>query len=168
MVVGWGPFGHTGARSPVAKFPYCEAALALPWMEIRKNEACPVFTHASSDQRPTWLNKPGESDESGQINAFFRWKSVKDTPTVFAMRLWLEGAASDKTPPNAPKESVADITLRRLQKFQVVADKSYEWELVREGKSLASGVISPDPAGLLTIPKATITVTPVELRVRPR
>ena len=84
------------------------------------------------------------------------------------MRVWLESAAPGTSPSSAQKESVADITLRRLQQFQVVAGKSYAWELVREGKSLATGAISPDPAGLLTVPKATITVTPVELRVRPR
>jgi hypothetical protein len=167
LIVGWGPFGHTGAYSPVAKYPGCAAALAMPWMEIRKNEACPVFTHASSDQRCPWLNKPGESDGSGQINAYFRWKSVTDTPSAFAMRLWLEHPTTDNSPPSTPRESVADITLRRLQEFEVVPDKSYEWELVRGERSVASGVIKPDVAGLLTIPNAIITVAPAELGVKP-
>jgi len=43
-------------------------------MEIRKNEAYPVFTRASTDQRPPWSNPPGKTDESGQINGYFRWK----------------------------------------------------------------------------------------------
>lgn len=168
LIVGWGPFGHTGAYSPVAKYPRCADALALPWMEIRKNEAYPVFTHASSDQRPPWLNKPGEFDESGQINAYFRWKSVTDTPSAFAMRLWLEHPATDNSPPGVPQESVADITLRRLQQFKVVPDKSYAWRLVCGEKSVASGVIEPDAAGLLTIPNATITVAPAELHLKPQ
>ena len=168
LVVGWGPFGHTGSYSPVAKYPPCAAALALPWMEIRKNEAYPVFTHASSDQRVPWLNKTGECDESGQINGYFRWKAVADAPSAFALRLWLEHPVANQSPPVAPKESVADITLRRLQQFQVTPSKSYRWRLMRDGNPLAEGVIKPDAANLLTVPHATITTMPADLHLNPQ
>jgi hypothetical protein len=167
LVVGWGPFGHTGSHSPVAKYPYCAAVLALPWMEIRKNEAYPVFTHTSSDQHPPWLGKPDESDESGQINAHFRWKSVMDTPLTFAMRIWLEYPAVANPLPNAPKESVSDITLRRLQKFKAAPDRVYAWRLIRGQECVASGTITPNAAGLLTVPRVTITTTPVDLCLSP-
>jgi hypothetical protein len=167
LIVGWGPFGHVATRSAVTKYPSCAVTLAFPWMEIRKNEAYAVFTGASSDQRAPWLVSGSEpSDESGQINAYFRWKSVQDTPVVFAMRLWLEHPTIDNSPANMPKESVASISLRRLQQFRVMPDKSYAWELVREGRSVASGSAKPDVAGLLTIPSATITTVPAELRLK--
>jgi hypothetical protein len=166
LVVGWGPFGHTGAYSPVARYPAAAAALAFPWMEVRKNEAYPVFTHVSSDQRVPWLNKAGQFDESGQINAFFRWKSVADTPSKFVLRLWLEGPATDTSPPNVPKESVADVAVRRLQRFTVVPGRSYQWRLIRKGEPERSGVITPDVAGLLTVPHATITAAPADLHLR--
>ncbi|MDD5704510.1 MAG: hypothetical protein PHR35_01190 [Kiritimatiellae bacterium] len=167
MVVGWGPFGHVGSHSPVGKYPPCAAVLALPWLEIRKNEAYPVFTRASSDQRCPWLNKPGGFDESGQINAYFRWRSMKDAPSVFAMRLWLEHPTAGGASSNAPVESVADITLRRLQQFRVIPNKPYAWRLVRGEKPVGSGVIESDVAGLLTIPKVTITRVAMELHLKP-
>lgn len=162
LIVGWGPFGHTGARSPVARYPNCAAVLAWPWLEILRNEAYPVFTHASTDQRAPWSGSPGGSDESGQINAFFRWKSRADAPAELIMQLWL-----DDLRPEAPQESVADVTLRRLQQFRVVPDKRYAWKLIRGGQLLASGVITPDAAGLLTVPQATITAAPSELHLKP-
>jgi poly(3-hydroxybutyrate) depolymerase len=165
LVVGWGPFGHTGGYSPVAKYPPCAAVLALPWMEIRKNQAYPVFIRASSDQRAPWLNKPGEFDDSGQINAYFRWKVVNDTPNEFAMRLWLAHPAAGAP---SPKESTADVTLRRLQQFRVAQGRSFLWQLVRKDKPVASGVIQPDAAGLLTVPRATIATAPTILYLKPQ
>ncbi len=168
LVVGWGPFGHTGSYSPVAKYPGCAEALAFPWMEIRKNEAYPVFTRASTDQRPPWSNPPGKTDESGQINGYFRWKSVTDMKSLVAMRLWLEHPEADKAAAIAPDESIADISLRRLQQFKVSYDHSYEWQLIRGKTPVASGTITPDEAGLLTIPRVIITADPTELRVKPK
>jgi hypothetical protein len=167
LIVGWGPFGHTGARSPVAKFPYPGIALAFPWMEVRKDEAYPVFTGASTDQRIPWLHK-GEADDPGQINAWFRWKGVRDEPSGFAIRIWLEHPATDHPPPSLPDRSVADITMRRLQRFKVVPGRSYAWELVREDRPVGSGTIEPDAAGLLTVPGAAITPVPAELRLKAR
>lgn len=166
LIVGWGPFGHAATRSAVTKSPLCAATLAFPWMEIRKNEAYAVFTDASSDQRAPWINKPDQSDESGQINAYFRWKSVQDTPATFAMRVWIEQPANGNATVNWPKESVANVSFRRLQQFQVVPEKAYGWELVREGRAVASGSVKADAAGLLTIPSVTITTEPAELRLK--
>jgi len=166
LVVGWGPFGHTGSYSPVAKYPGCAALLALPWMEIRKNEAYPVFTRASTDERPPWSNPPGKTDESGQINGYFRWKCATDMKSEVVMRLWLEHPKPAKAGAIAPDESVADVSLRRLQQFKVSCDHSYEWQLIRGKTPVASGTITPDEAGLLTIPRVIITADPTELRVK--
>jgi hypothetical protein len=163
LVIGWGPFGHTGAHSPVAKYPYCAAVLALPWMEIRKNEAYPVFKCASTDQRPPWSNPPGNADESGQINGYFRWKNTTDTQSEFVMQLWLEKSTTNNPTAIFPTKSVADITLRRIQHFKLVRDHPYEWNLIQKKKSVASGVVQPDAAGLITIPSVIITSAPVDL-----
>ena len=142
-------------------------ALAEPQQFLpRRNEAYPVFTRASSDQKVPWLNAPAEYDDSGQLNAYFRWKNVEDTPTSLAIQLWLAHPAIKGTPPHMPKEAVAEVTLRRLQQFAVRAGTTYTWQLRQEGSVLSSGRITPDAVNLLTIPRVTITTTPVELVVK--
>jgi hypothetical protein len=168
LIMGWGPFGHTGAYSPVAKYPYCAAVLSLPWMEIRKNEAYPVFTAASTDQQPPWDKSPKDTAATGQINGFFRWRSVIDRPNRFVMRLWLQAPATDKLATIIPQQSTADLTLRRLQHFKVDRDRVYEWNFTRGKEVLASGKIRPDDAGCLTIRHVTITGDPLELQLHPK
>jgi poly(3-hydroxybutyrate) depolymerase len=165
LMIGWGPFGHTGAFSPVAKYSSCAAVLALPWMEICKNEAYPVFTHASTDQCPPWNHASGKADESGQINGFFRWKSIMDKKSEFAMQLWLAHLPADKVDATTPNQSMADITLRRLQKFEAVCDRTYEWKLIRGNKLMTSGTVRPDAAGLITIPNVIVTTDPLRLQI---
>ncbi|MDD5704986.1 MAG: hypothetical protein PHR35_03615 [Kiritimatiellae bacterium] len=163
LIVGWGPFAHTWYRSWIAKYSHSAAVLAYPWLEIRRDEAYPVFTHASSDQRAPWLHKPGEFDEVGQINGYFRWKSVTDTPTAFAMRLWLESSATNAV---APREATADVTFRRLQQFKVAPAARYAWRVVRNGAEVAAGSAAPDAAGLLTIPRVLVATEPCQLGLK--
>ncbi|MBI3832268.1 MAG: hypothetical protein HY291_22285 [Planctomycetes bacterium] len=163
MVLGWAPIGHTGDTRAYTK--NCGAVMAFPWLEIRRNEAYPVFLGASSDQKPPWLNRQ-DADEKGQLNVYFRWKTVQDDASAFAMRLWLEEPANTQSPYAMPKESTTNITFRRLQKFKVPPGKACAWELVRDGKTLASGLVQPDESGLLTLPKITVTSAPLEARLK--
>ena len=166
LIVGWGPFGHRGSYSPAAQFPPCEAALQFPWMTIRKNEAYPVFTNATTNDVAPWPIVGGkDADKRGQYNAYFRWTSIEDSPDAIAMRLWLECPPRLRGTVNL---SVADVTLRRLQRLKIHPEKSYHWTLSRDGKTVGSGVVKPDAAGLLTVPKATITTAPAELRLTPQ
>jgi len=165
LVVSWGLFGHTTFTSHVAKYPICDAALAFPWFEIRRNEAYPVFTNASSDQHCPWLGDGKNVDESGQINAYFRWKAQSDAATGITMQLWLAHPAVANPPANMPNASTADITLRRLRNFKVQPGATYAWRLTRDGRPVASGTVVPDVANLLTIPRVTVTTAPAELSV---
>lgn len=165
LVLSWGAFGHTTFASMIAKFPICDVALAYPWLEIRKNEAYPVFTHASSDNRSPWLNAPAEFDSSGQINVYFRWKSQEDTPSHFAMQLWIAHPVV-KDAPGMPNSATADITPRRLQQFKIQPGRSYAWQVSRDGKPIASGTSSPDAENLLTIPQVSLTTAPTELSLK--
>lgn len=166
LVVGWGPFGHTAFRTPILKYPECEVAMAFPWLEIHKNAAYPVFTNASSDQRAPWLGTKSGFDESGQINAYFRWKDQQDEPSKFTMKLWIAHPTVKNPPTTMPDASTADVTLRRLQRFNVRPGKTYTWRMVRNGKQVASGKITPDAANLLNFPKLALTTTPAELSVK--
>jgi len=165
LVLGWGPFGHVTFSSLIAKYPICDVALAFPWLEIRKNEAYPVFTRASVDQRCPWLNAPADYDGSGQMNAYFRWKNQADEPSHFAIQLWIAHPVV-KDPPGMPVQATADITLRRMQRFKVQAGGSYAWELVRDGKVVASGKCSAGDGGLLTIPRVGLGIAITELKVK--
>ena len=140
--------------------------MAFPWLEIRKNEAYPVFTNTSSDQHDPWTSKDSKPDESGQINAFFRWKTIKDTKNEFAIELRLAKKGEFDFPVEIPKESTADVTLRRLQSFKVAKDRKYFWKLMRNSSVAASGQIRPDLESLLTIPRIRITNVPAQLRMR--
>lgn len=166
LVLGWGPFGHTTFSTAIVKFPQPDVALAFPWHDIRKDAAYPVFTNASSDQRCPWIGTPATFDESGQINAYFRWKDEQDEPSKFTMQLWLAHPTVNNPPAMMPDTSTVDVTLRRLQRFQVQPMKTYTWQLVRDGKPVASGKITPDTAHLLTIPQIILTTTPAELAVK--
>lgn len=127
----------------------------------------PVFTHASSDQRSPWLNAPADFDDSGQINAYFRWKDQHDTPSSFALQLWIAHPSVKNPPPAMPDNGTVDITLRRLQEFKIQPGHSYTWQMSRKGHLVASGMISPDSANLLTIPQGTLTTISTELSVKP-
>ena len=166
LVLVWGPFGHSEFRNNITKYPECAVALEFPWMEIRKDAAYPVFTNSSSDQRSPWLDSPKAFDESGQINALFRWENELDQPLQFGMELWIAHPAV-KNPPPTPDAATVDVTLRRLQRFRVLPGTQYAWRLVRDGRAVASGTATPDAANLLCFPRLTLTTFRSELLVKP-
>lgn len=156
----WGPFGHTAdvhTANPVA--------YEFPWLTIRKNEAYPVFTHATTDNRYPGLNNRTAPDQNGQINGYFRWKKVEDTAKYFAMELRLVRKDELRRPIEIPRESVADVTLRRLQKFVVAPQAEYPWRLMSGEKVLQSGKVTTDASGVLTIPAVKITEAPACLKI---
>lgn len=168
MVAGWAPFGHSAFRSTISAYPQCSAAHNFPWLEIRRNEAYPVFTNASSNQRPPRYTAPEDKsfDTAGQINAYFRWKSDTDTPGLFSMRLWTEYPPETNGAPGFISAR-ADVTLRRLQGFRVQTGKRYTWEIMRARRIAATGEVTSDSHGLITLPHLEIGPTPITLRVRP-
>lgn len=164
MVLCWAPIGHTANWDSTNP-----AVVKYPWLLIRKDRAYPAFTDASTDQKyPGFQSK--EPDQSGQLNAYFRWKNGADLPTRFEMDLSLvdakEIATNGKLFP-VPEKSVADVTPRRLQRFKVQPDKSYAWRFIETGKVVQSGTIRPDSVGRLTVPRVTITPMPRTLILEP-
>ncbi len=165
LVFGWGPHGH---QSSVAG--YHPAAQLFPWRSIRKNEAYPVFSNASTDKNyPGFKNATG-GDESGQIGALFRWKTIVDTPERFEVDLRLVKRAELKPVMSEgvdlPITAHTAVSFRRLQSFKTEAGQSYQWSLSREGKTLQSGAAKADEAGLLTIEKLQLSDQSARLKVQ--
>lgn len=164
LILSWGPFGHEAYRSVYEKYPICEGVLAYPWLEIRKDQAYPVFTHASSDQRCPWLNAPADYEDSGQLNAYFRWKAVHDTPEQFAMQLWIAHPEATKlAPPPLPQKATVDVTFRRLQQFKTKPGQRYVWRVSPQDGSPISGEATANSMNLLTIPRLTLSTVPTTL-----
>ncbi|MFT5240171.1 MAG: putative esterase [Kiritimatiellia bacterium] len=165
LVFAWGPHGHNSSTAG-----YHPSAQLFPWRSIRKNEAYPVFSSASADNKyPVSKNATG-GDESGQVGALFRWKTITDTPGNFHIDLRLvnkaelEPALKDDT--DLPTTAHTAVSFRRLQRFKTEAGKSYPWSLSREGKTLQSGTAKADESGLLAIEKLHLSVRSARLKVQ--
>lgn len=165
MMFTWMPRGHMG--DPVY---YNEGVANFPWRSIRRNEAYPVFTNASTDQKyPGYKNKK-DDDQFGQINGYFRWKNVTDTADRFVMELRLAKKEEFKLKPafkrpELPATSTADVTFRRLQQFRVIPGKTYNWRWLLDGKPQQAGRVVADDEGLLTIVGLKITDVPCRLEI---
>ncbi|HEY4260903.1 MAG TPA: hypothetical protein VGM98_12115, partial [Schlesneria sp.] len=147
----------------------CDLAFSFPWLMIKKNEAYPAFTDATSDAKAPWLAPEGAaSDATGQINAFFRWKNIEDFAETFTMELRLLSPEEIKSAIPFPTESIANVTLRRVQKFKAAEGSTCTWELTQEGKVAAKGTVQADAERLLTIAQLPINRTPSQLTLKAR
>ena len=167
IVAGWGKTGHKSEPVAMAnKKPAYAVALEFPWMEIRKNEAYPVFSDALINDPVPWIT-PGlqNVDKAGQLNAYFRWKNLQDTAEKFAIDLWIGQPDVDWKPKKYPTTTNATVTFRRLQKFKPVPGTVYKYEFSQNGKILKKGEITVDKYGLLTVPKITITQKKAKLTI---
>jgi dienelactone hydrolase len=154
----WGPFGHANNHAAIEKVN--DLVNSLDWLSVRKDEAYPAFTNASTNSALPW---PDRLDEKapGQVNAFFRWKVVSDTKEKLDMSILLTTAATLKTSFEIPKEATADVTLRRVQNLQVKAGEMLKWSL-----GPAKGEVKADAEGVVTVPGLKITSEPATLSLK--
>ncbi len=143
LMMYWGPFGHANNHENILKVN--DLINSFDWLEVRKNQAYPVFTDASTDDELPWPNQL-ESREAGQINAFFRWGGIKEKHDAIEMQLWLVDAKQVKTQFDVPRSAQVDCTLRRLQSMKVSPGSRWIWEFGTE-----TGVVEADGSGCLTI-----------------
>lgn len=182
MIGWWGDYGHCGGKKSAREKN--DLVEQFPWLEIRKNEAYPVFTAASTDNQLPWpqvswydtgnviiengIEKVDAGlvprlgcDTNGQVNAWFRWDVKADTPETFEIDLKI--ANSDEvtsTQFTRPTVSVVDVTPRRLQAFKPTTGK------VRWTYGTQTGVVAKDAKlGVYTIPQIPVSQTPTTLRL---
>jgi hypothetical protein len=73
------------------------------------------------------------------VNAFFRWKNLRDTPDAIEMTAFLIKPLELKTTFSVPTEATVDVSLRRLQ-------------MLRIAPSATNGAVQANTAGCVTIP----------------
>ncbi|MBO5905517.1 MAG: prolyl oligopeptidase family serine peptidase [Kiritimatiellae bacterium] len=173
-IVLWGPFGHCSyVSSARLKNDLVER---FDWLKIKKNEAYPVFTKATCDDKLPWpfkVWKPkkawfsGWADDiesaemviadgappSGQKNAFFRWRNLRDDDNGFEMELYIASAAEIGTKQfNPPKSSNATVAIRRIQSPKLAKARKVRWRF-----GGASGIVERDENGTISIPDLELT-----------
>ena len=103
----------------------------------------------------------GPTQSPGQVNGFFRWRNVSDSPDAVALELRLVTADELKskffTP---PAKAEADVAIRRLQKFAVRPGEKVRWTF---GTQKGEATIGAD--GLLAVGKLVISSEPAVLTV---
>lgn len=153
----WGPFGHANNHEQIMKVN--DLINSFDWLSVKKNEAYPVFTNASSNNPLPWPDRLADK-KSGQVNAFFRWKNVRDAQDSIEMSLFLTRPSELKTTFTIPAEATADVSLRRLQTMQVAPGETVRWAF-----GGAKGEAQADTVGCITIPRLKITTEPATLSV---
>ena len=119
-----------------------------------------MFTNASTDDPVPWPDNRG-SDASGQVNGFFRWRNVSDAADSFEIELRLLRQSEWESRVTFPESSVADVSVRRRQKFLLEPGERFAWEFGgRKGEGAA------DEEGLPTVPRLEITKTPKILKLK--
>ena len=155
----WGDFGHANADPVIAQ--HNDIIHAFAWTNLTRNAAYPVFTGASCDSKIDFIFGKGATKQPGQINGFFRWKNVADTPDSVSVELRLVTAEELNskffTPPATAE---ADVALRRLQRFSVKPGEKAKWTFrTQEGEA----TIGAD--GLLVVGRLEISSEPAVLTV---
>jgi hypothetical protein len=154
----WGPFGHANNSASILKVN--DLINSFDWLGVKKNEAYPVFANASGNGKVPWPDNLKETT-SGQVNAFYRWKNVRDAKDNFEMSLYLATPEDLKTAFEIPREASADVSLRRIQNMPVKPGESIQWAF-----GAAKGEVKVDSEGVLTIPGLRIAAQPETLTLR--
>ena len=154
----WGPFGHANNSEKIMKVN--DLINSFDWLSVKKNEAYPVFTNASTNDALPWPDQTADK-KPGQVNAFFRWKDLSDTRDGIEMSLFLIKPSELKTMFTIPSAATADVTLRRLQALRVAPGEKMHWTF-----GAATGEVNADDRGCVTVPKLKITADPATLSVR--
>lgn len=154
----WGPFGHANNHANITKVN--DLINSFDWLSVKRNEPYPVFTSASTNDALPWPDQL-TSKKSGQVNAFFRWKTTGDTADAAEVQLFLVKPSDLKTSFTIPTEATANVTLRRLQKFRTAPGSTVKWTF-----GAASGEVKADAEGRVTVPSLKITAEPTTLTLK--
>ena len=111
----WGCFGHENDNEKI--YAVNDLVHSFDISTVRKDEAYPVFTSASSDDAYPWQFDP-MPETAGQVNAFFRWDVICDTEDELSLALYMITNDTWTTRVTIPASATANVTVRRAQNFK--------------------------------------------------
>ncbi|HHW86218.1 MAG TPA: hypothetical protein GX400_08410 [Chloroflexi bacterium] len=151
---GWTGFGGSLYNLAPDTRPGGSLTPFFSFLPVR-NETVPGLSNGS-------LNAPLPPVGVGDYNLAVRWSASwdawdgapVDTPTQWAMSFCYKFADFYDNECGSGQPLTVDITPRRVQHFPRVPGASYRWEnrRVRDGALVASGVVTADGDGLITVP----------------
>ena len=153
----WGAFGHANNHARILKVN--DLINSFDWLNVRKNQAYPVFTNASCNSKLPWPDNLKDK-KSGQLNAFFRWRSISDTEKVLKISLFMTSSDQLKTEFKIPEKATADVSLRRMQRINFNEGDSVKWSF---GKVDGETIIGSDE--IFTVKNLNLTSTPQTLSI---
>ncbi|MBT3380805.1 MAG: hypothetical protein HN742_01455 [Lentisphaerae bacterium] len=153
----WGPFGHANNHARIMRVN--DLINSLDWLNIRKDEAYAVFTNASCNDALPWPDHL-DNEGAGQVNAFFRWKTLADTADKLELSLYLVSSKDVKTRFTIPSGATADVSVRRIQAMQVKPGQAVSWSF-----GDLTGSVTADAEGVITVPDLRITSVPAALTI---
>jgi len=138
--------------------------------DVRLDQAMPAFSGSGTGglwQDPkepsgNLVVSDGVKRWWGDINTGYRWKTddLVDEPVRFEITLLWIGGGREK--------SLADVTLRRLQKFRIRSDHEYSFEIRRHtGEKIAEGTVRPGKAGEFVLKSVAIAPEGTRIVLRP-
>jgi len=166
---GWGLGGHT-------------APVYGPPPGLRLGQSVPAFTRCSLDSDPGTakrLEKPKEYQEGkwlrkdlydgepyGQLNGYLTWDTdtIVDEKDRWEMTVHLLETSRRKL----PKDScTVDVTPRRCRKFKPRPGEKFKWtnSSLADKKVAASGTVTADEWGLVTLEQVTVTKAEHRLKI---
>jgi len=132
----WNNGDHSSGAQPMEK-----VRKYYPPEKFAKNLSYPAFANSSIDGK-LGNGDPKDGDLEGGINLGFLWSAVVDEAGKWSVKL-----ANDL----AKEEMTVDVTPRRLQRFTARPGDKFTWSAGE-----ATGAVTADAAGRVTVPKVKI------------
>jgi len=144
--------------------------------QIKLHQSLPAFSNCSLDtspltDQPKGFYRTGKydddfqkyADKEGGINLYQRWDtdSIVDEAQMWAVTVWLT-SPNEQGKFGSPADSATmDITPRRCQKFKAKPGELFLWSntSIQDGKTIASGEVTANKWGLVTIKHALVSKT---------
>lgn len=130
---------------------------------VRRDRSFPAFSRSSADDDAGMVRDDAtmSGDDYGVINRYFEWRSEAivdqfdryEIPIVLDLEIVSAG-------PRAPEDDgydgalpiVADVSIRRAQRFRALPGEEVRWRLVGEDGATREGSVLADDEGIVTVP----------------
>lgn len=161
----WDTRTHYTPTSQAEWYPMEDLTLLYRW---RLDRSYPAFSNCSVDGR-YGDGTPASADTLGTKDGYLDWDpAVVDGWSSWSVTLRMRDLPHLSGVLAAPESCVVDVTPRRLHQFTVSSRTTYTYEVRRlsDGALVGSGVQTPDPDNVLTVPMVKVYKEGVTLTVR--